>query len=131
MSVSGGAAERGRGSLRSVRRRREQPTPTAAEAQTPPRANLATKLMFAPVRLLARRIAPRLSAGLYRSLWRRLGGEDAPPRPEEPQQSVAKLGLALALEGAIAAIVGGVVDQLSRRQFARLTGRWPGRRRKR
>jgi len=39
-----------------------------------------------------------------------------------------KLGLALALEGACRAIVNGLVDHASRRQFARLTGRWPGRR---
>ena len=37
---------------------------------------------------------------------------------------------ALALEGACTAIVGGLLDQASRREFARLTGRWPGRKAK-
>ena len=54
-----------------------------------------------------------------------------PVRPDEREVSVAKLALALGLEGACAAAVRGVLDQLSRRQFARLTGRWPGRRAKR
>ena len=43
---------------------------------------------------------------------------------------MAKLGIALALEGAVNAFVNGLVDHVSRRQFARVTGRWPGRRKK-
>ena len=90
---------------------------------------VATKLLFAPVKLVNRRVAPRLAAGLFGRIWGVVGGGSPPPRPEEAEVSVARLGLALALEGACREIVGGLVDQLSRRQFARLTGRWPGRRR--
>ena len=88
------------------------------------------RVLFAPVKLVSRRIAPRLSARLYARLWRLIDGGQAPPRPDEREVSVAKLALALGLEGACAAAVRGVLDQLSRRQFARLTGRWPGRRAK-
>jgi len=86
--------------------------------------------MFAPVKLLARRLAPRLSARLFARVWGVVDADAPPPRPEDPHASVAKLGLALALEGACVALVRGLFDQISRRQFARLTGRWPGRRRK-
>ncbi len=83
--------------------------------------------MFAPVKIVAKRIAPRVSTRLYRRLWRVIDDDAPPPRAEERQESVARLAFALALEGACAALVSGLLDQASRRKFARLTGRWPGR----
>jgi len=91
-------------------------------------APLVLLLMFAPVKLVARRLAPRLSATLFDRVWALVGGTEPPPRPEQPQRSVPRLAAALALEGACAAVVGGLLEQASRRQFARLTGRWPSRR---
>jgi Protein of unknown function (DUF4235) len=91
---------------------------------------LATKAMFAPVKIVAKRIAPRLSRRLYTRLWSVIDDDAPPPRPEERQDSVAKLALALALEGALGAIVSGLLDHASRRKFARMTGRWPGKRSK-
>jgi hypothetical protein len=114
-----------------VRRRRRDSEEAAVPVTTRgPRAGIATRLLFAPVKLVARRVAPRLSAKLFQRIWRVVGKGEPPPRPDDPQESVARLGLALALEGACRAMVGGIVDHVSRRQFARLTGRWPGRRSK-
>jgi hypothetical protein len=95
-----------------------------------PGTPLVARLMFAPVKLVSKRLAPRLSTRLFESLWRVIDDEAPPPRAEERQHSVAKLAFALALEGACTAIVGGLLDHASRRQFARLTGRWPARRAK-
>ncbi len=95
-----------------------------------PGTPVVARLMFAPVKLVSRRLAPRLSTRLFESLWRVIDDEAPPPRAEERQHSVAKLAVALALEGACTAIVGGLLDHASRREFARLTGRWPGRRAK-
>jgi hypothetical protein len=94
---------------------------------SPPAGGIATKIMFAPFKITAKRVAPRLSARLFERVWRAVGRGTAPPRAEDPEASVPKLGLALALEGACKAIVNGLVDHASRRGFARLTGRWPGR----
>ena len=102
------------------------PGVAAAEPSTP----LVTKAMFAPVRIVAKRIAPRLSRRLYTRLWSVIDDDAPPPRAEERQGSVAKLALALALEGALGAIVSGLLDHASRRKFARITGRWPGKRAK-
>lgn len=107
-----------------------EPAPEApATPAEQPGAPLVALLMFAPVKLVARRLAPRLSARLFDRVWSVIGGADPPPRPEQPQRSVSRLAVALALEGACAAVVGGLLDQVSRRQFARITGRWPARRR--
>ena len=97
-----------------------------AAADGAPAGGIATKVMFAPVKLTARRVAPRLSARLFERIWRTVGRGTPLPRAEDPETSVAKLGLALALEGACKAMVTGLVDHVSRREFARLTGRWPG-----
>jgi hypothetical protein len=77
--------------------------------------------------LIARRLAPRLSARLFERVWARVDGGETPPQPSERGRSVGRLALALALEGALTAIVRGLMDHASRRQFARLTGRWPSR----
>jgi hypothetical protein len=113
-------------------RRRRRDSEEAAMPVTPrrPRAGIATRLLFAPVKFVAKRVAPRLSARLFQRIWSVIGKGAPPPRTDDPQESVARLGLALALEGACRAMVGGIVDHVSRRQFARLTGRWPGRRSK-
>jgi hypothetical protein len=118
------------GRLPGVRIRRRTPEPAASAPPLQTGGGFATKVMFAPVRLVARRVAPRLSARLFARAWRVVDDGAPPPRAEEPQASVAKLGIALALEGAVNAFVNGLVDHVSRRQFARVTGRWPGRRKK-
>ena len=99
---------------------------TAVPAPEPGTA-VVTKLLFAPVKIASGRIAPRVSTRIYRRLWSVIDDDSPPPRAQERQTSVAKLALALALEGACTAIVSGLLDQASRRKFARLTGRWPGR----
>jgi hypothetical protein len=88
------------------------------------------RLMFAPVRLVSRRLAPRLSTRLFQTIWRVIDDDADPPRAAERQPSLTKLAVALALEGACTAIVGGLLDHVTRREFARLTGRWPSRRAK-
>ena len=97
----------------------------AGDAQ--PGAPVVVRLMYAPVRIVSRRVAPRLSSQLFASLWRLVDDSGPPPRPQDRQRSVVKLALALGLEGACAALVSGLLDQASRRQFAKLTGRWPSR----
>jgi len=99
----------------------------AVAAPAEPPAPLVGRLMFAPVKLVARRVAPRLAGRLFAGLWRAVDDSAAPPRAEVRQPSMTRLALALALEGATIAVVRGVLDQASRRQFARITGRWPAR----
>jgi hypothetical protein len=103
---------------------------TAGTGEPERAAPLVTRLLFAPVGMAEKRLAPRLSRRVFARIWRVIDSNEPPPRPQERQDSVAKLALALALEGASAAIVGGLLDQAARRRFARLTGRWPSRRAK-
>jgi len=115
------------GRLRFVRARpqKHEMTVTAPAEDSGPL--IVTKLMFAPVKIVAKRVAPRLSRKLFTRLWSVVDDTAPPPRPQERQASVGKLLVALALEGACTAVVSGLLDQASRRKFARVTGRWPGR----
>ncbi len=95
-----------------------------------PGAPVAARVMFTPVRIISRRLAPRLSTRLFQTIWRVIDDEADPPRAEQREASLTKLAVALALEGACTAIVGGLLDHVTRREFARLTGCWPSRRAK-
>ena len=101
-----------------------------AVPESQPGIPVVARLMFAPVRLVSRRLAPRLSTRLFQTIWRVIDDDADPPRAAERQPSLTKLAVALALEGACTAIVGGLLDHVTRREFARLTGRWPSRRAK-
>ena len=70
-----------------------------------PGAPVVVRLMYAPVRIVSRRVAPRLSSRLFASLWRLVDDSEPPPRPQDRQRSVVKLALALGLEGACVALV--------------------------
>ena len=112
-------------------RRQAHSTELALAVPEPqPGIPVVARLMFAPVRLVSKRLAPRLSTRLFQAIWRVIDDESEPPRAEERQPSLTKLAVALALEGACTAIVGGLLDHVTRREFARLTGRWPSRRAK-
>jgi hypothetical protein len=113
-----------------MRGRRNSSELAVVVPERPPGVPIVTKLLFAPVKVVSKRIAPRLSTRLFEGLWRVVDDAAPPPRAEERQRSVSKLAFALALEGACTAIVGGLLDHASRREFARLTGRWPGRKAK-
>jgi hypothetical protein len=112
-------------------RRQAHSTELAVTVSEPqPGAPVVARVMFAPVRIVSKRLAPRLSTRLFQAIWRVIDGEADPPRAEERQPSLTKLAVALALEGACTAVVGGLLDHVTRREFARVTGRWPGRRAK-
>ena len=102
------------------------PEVQAPDAATP----VVTRLMFLPVKVASKRLAPRLSARLFERIWGLIDDQGPPPRAEQREAPFGKLALALALEGACTAIVSGLLDHASRQKFARTTGRWPGRRAK-
>jgi hypothetical protein len=83
------------------------------------------KLLFAPVRLIATRLAHRAGAKTVRRVWR-VFGDGAMPRPDQREAGFARLAGALLLEGAVYRLVSGLSDHAARRWFAGVTGRWPG-----
>jgi hypothetical protein len=83
------------------------------------------KFLFLPFSIVAGLIAGSLSKKIFDGVWQLFDEEEA-PEAEHKEVSLAKLGLALVIEGAIFRAVRGLVDHGARRGFYNLTGSWPG-----
>jgi hypothetical protein len=83
------------------------------------------KFLFLPFSIVSGLIAGFLSKKLFEGVWRLVDEEEA-PEAEHKEISLAKLALALVLEGAIFRAVRGLVDHQARKGFYNLTGSWPG-----
>jgi hypothetical protein len=83
------------------------------------------KLMFAPVKLLASRLASLTGKRALARVWGTVGKGER-PSPADSRAGWGRLLAGLALEGAILRLASGAFDHASRRWFARVTGRWPG-----
>jgi Protein of unknown function (DUF4235) len=83
------------------------------------------KFLFLPFSIVAGLIAGQISKKIFDGLWRLFDEEEA-PEAEHKEISIAKLVLALVIEGAIFRVVRGLVDHSARKGFYNLTGSWPG-----
>lgn len=86
------------------------------------------KTLFTPISIGLGLLAGILAKKLAAAVWSLVDDEEAPD-PKHREISFVKLIPALALEGAIARLVRGLVDHGSRHGFARVTGDWPGQER--
>jgi hypothetical protein len=83
------------------------------------------KLMFLPVSIGSGLLAGLIGKKMFQLIWGAIDDEEA-PKAEHRYISVPKLVAALAIEGALFALIKGLVDHGSRHAFARATGAWPG-----
>jgi hypothetical protein len=83
------------------------------------------KLAFVPVSILGGILAGFFGQKIFDAVWGKVDEEEA-PRPEHREVSLAKLAIALVIEGAIFRLLKGLFDHAARRGFARMTGAWPG-----
>jgi hypothetical protein len=83
------------------------------------------KLLFLPFSIIIGLVAGKIAEKIFDGVWRLFNEEEA-PEAEHKEISIAKLVLALVIEGAIFRAVRGLVDHSARRGFYRLTGTWPG-----
>jgi uncharacterized protein DUF4235 len=83
------------------------------------------KVAFVPISILGGLLAGFLGQKIFDAIWGKVA-EHEPPQPEHRQVSLARLVIALIIEGAIFRLVKGLFDHAARRGFARMTGAWPG-----
>lgn len=81
--------------------------------------------VFTPIGLIFGLLAGQVSKKIFDKVWGLVDDEEA-PRPKHREIPLAKLIVALLVEGAIARVVRGLVDHGTRHGWARLTGDWPG-----
>jgi hypothetical protein len=84
-----------------------------------------SKVIFLPVSVGGGLLAGLIGKKLFNLLWGVVDDQE-PPKAEHRQVSVPKLVAALVIEGALFALIRGLVDHGSRHAFARATGAWPG-----
>lgn len=82
-------------------------------------------LLFKPLGIISGLLAGMVARQIFEKSWAAFD-EQGPPDAEHREVSIPKLVIALALEGAIFALVRGLVDHAARRAFAGYTGAWPG-----
>jgi hypothetical protein len=83
------------------------------------------KLMFLPISLGSGLLAGLIGKKVFELIWGVIDDEEA-PKAQHRQISLPKLAAALVIEGALFALIRGLVDHGSRHAFARATGSWPG-----
>jgi hypothetical protein len=83
------------------------------------------KIAFIPISVLGGLLAGFLGQKVFDVIWGKVDDQE-PPQPEHREISLAKLAIALIIEGAIFRLLKGLFDHGARRGFARMTGSWPG-----
>jgi hypothetical protein len=83
------------------------------------------KVAFLPVSILGGFLAGLIGRKMFDVIWGKVD-EQEPPQPEHREVRLAKLAIALLIEGAIFRLVKGLFDHAARRGFERMTGEWPG-----
>jgi hypothetical protein len=87
---------------------------------------VAAKLAYRPVGMLASIAAGSIASAVFRVLWRKIAHEDEAPQALQSENTLGKIVLAAALEGAIFAVVRALIDRGGARGFQKITGTWPG-----
>ena len=85
----------------------------------------ASKFAFRPVSILAGLAAAMIANRAFSAVWK-LVDDQEPPAPDQRYARIEKLIPALLLQGAVFAVVRGLVDRGSRQAFRKATGTWPG-----
>jgi hypothetical protein len=83
------------------------------------------RILFAPLSILGGVLAGLVGSKIFEFIWGRIDDEE-PPEPEHREVTWLKLGIALALQGAIFRLVRGAFDHGARTVFFRGTRTWPG-----
>jgi Protein of unknown function (DUF4235) len=83
------------------------------------------KILFTPISVGSGLVAGIIGRKLFAALWGVIDDEEA-PKPEHRRVQPVKLVGALLVEGALFALIRGLVDHGSRHAYLRLTGEWPG-----
>jgi hypothetical protein len=83
------------------------------------------KVLYLPFKVAGRQIGTRLGKTAFDQIWSTVGETQAPPSPASGRRSLVAVAGTAALEAAILAGIGAVVEQLTARAFHNLLGAWP------
>jgi Protein of unknown function (DUF4235) len=84
------------------------------------------KIVYRPFGLVVSILGGLIASAIFKQVWKRVSGKEAAPKAKESEYSWRELLPAVALQGAIFALVKAIVDRGGARSFQKLTGSWPG-----
>ena len=83
------------------------------------------KLLYKPFGIATKIVRKRISQTAAEAVWMQAGHPEGAPSATAPDRTLASVAGTAALDAAITAAVGALVDQLSARVFHSLFGAWP------
>jgi hypothetical protein len=81
--------------------------------------------LYKPLGIIARLVGKRAGRTAFSGLWAKVGDGEGPPAANAGYRPLSSVFLTAALEAAVLAGVGAVIDQLFGRFFHQLIGAWP------
>lgn len=84
-----------------------------------------SKILFAPLSIGGGLLAGLVASRLFEFIWGKFDDKE-PPEPDDREVTWLKLGIALAIQGAIFRLVRGAFDHGARTAFFKGTRVWPG-----
>ncbi|TXS38441.1 DUF4235 domain-containing protein [Streptomyces sp. OR43] len=86
----------------------------------------ASKVAYKPVGLLLGSLSGAVAGGIFKTVWKRIQGEEDAPDATDQQRRWREILVAAALQGAIFAAVKAATDRAGATLVNRMTGAWPG-----
>ncbi len=84
-------------------------------------------VLYKPFSIVAKMLGKRAGRTAFANVWAQVGDQAGPPAANAGYRTVVSVFWTAALQAAILAGVGAVIDQLTARVFHQLFGAWPGK----
>lgn len=104
------------GGRRAAAREERRPVPSAA-----------VRVLYTPFKILAGLLARRAGQAALTDIWATFADGTPPPPAHTSRRPLGAVFFTAAVQAAILAGVGAVIDQLAARSFHHLFGAWPGK----
>jgi hypothetical protein len=83
-------------------------------------------VLYKPFSIIAKIVGKKAGRTAFANLWSQFGDGERPPKSNAGRRSYPSVFLTAAVEAAVLAGAGAVMDQLAARGFHQLFGAWPG-----
>ena len=84
-------------------------------------------VLYKPFSIIAKMLGKRAGRAAFANVWEQVGDGDGPPASNAGYRPVTSVFWTAALQAAVLAGVGAVIDQMAARVFHQLFGAWPGK----
>jgi hypothetical protein len=84
-------------------------------------------VLYKPFSIVAKMLGKRAGRAAFDNVWAQVGDGEGPPASNAGYRSIPAVFGTAALQAAVLAGVGAVIDQLAARVFHQIFGAWPGK----